>query len=584
MEGGKISEKNGKRLNSDDYRGKDIYMRSVCTSSNIVFGLLNNRSITPKVDIVYEMLCEGLDILVLTETWHRSSDDISVKMAMPTGFSFVDRVRISDPCHGGLIIYFSSKFKIKNIQTPVFKTFEVLALKIFINKQPLILLAIYRPGSTQPSSLFFTELRTVLEHITLMGSQIIVAGDFNVHVERAIDPHTISLIEIFDEFNLVNRINESTHVMEGILDLIVTSHDLPVINRKIYPSGTFSDHSLIHVCFFIEPNICKSKKKLVRSWKRMDECNFISLIKNSSIGKPCESNNVDDEYIMFNETLQSIVDAAAPLHYVKSRVNHIAPWFDDECRSLKRECRKFERQYKNKGGHVCRSLWICCLKAKAKIFSVKRNKYWSRLIEDNSNNPKKLWSVVNKVLCKKCDNDLSTDSSDFTANQFMYFFRDKIDKVRQATNGAENSLFAENVVVDDSFLSSFSLCTEDDVRTIVLNSPTKTCLLDNLPTHIFKKYLFLFIPFLTSFINLCFEAGQFPSKCKHALIVPLLKKPHLDKNEINNYRPVSNLSFLSKVVERVVVKNLLDHLKRNNLLPIFQSGYRHNHSTETALL
>ena len=80
------------------------------------------------------------------------------------------------------------------------------------------------------------------------------------------------------------------------------------------------------------------------------------------------------------------------------------------------------------------------------------------------------------------------------------------------------------------------------------------------------------------------QSGQFPSNCKLAIVVPLLKKPDLDKYEISNYRPVSNLSFIFKGIERVVARNLHDHLKKNNLLPVFQSGFRHCHSTETALL
>ena len=68
------------------------------------------------------------------------------------------------------------------------------------------------------------------------------------------------------------------------------------------------------------------------------------------------------------------------------------------------------------------------------------------------------------------------------------------------------------------------------------------------------------------------------------MVCPLLKKPSLDKDILKNYRPVSNLTFLSKVVERVICKRLTDHLQDNGLLDKFQSAYRPFHSTETALL
>ncbi|WP_419612617.1 RNA-directed DNA polymerase, partial [Thiolapillus sp.] len=71
------------------------------------------------------------------------------------------------------------------------------------------------------------------------------------------------------------------------------------------------------------------------------------------------------------------------------------------------------------------------------------------------------------------------------------------------------------------------------------------------------------------------------------VVIPLLKKNNqtgLDANSLNNYRPVSNLPFLSKVLEKVVLHQLRGHLLANNLSETFQSAYRAHHSTETALL
>ena len=74
------------------------------------------------------------------------------------------------------------------------------------------------------------------------------------------------------------------------------------------------------------------------------------------------------------------------------------------------------------------------------------------------------------------------------------------------------------------------------------------------------------------------------STLKHALITPRLKKPSLDREDKGNYRPVSNLSFISKVLERAVADQLMAHLDHNALHEVFQSAYRPRHSTETALL
>jgi hypothetical protein len=85
-------------------------------------------------------------------------------------------------------------------------------------------------------------------------------------------------------------------------------------------------------------------------------------------------------------------------------------------------------------------------------------------------------------------------------------------------------------------------------------------------------------------VNAALSSGTFPSQLKSAIVLPLLKKPSLDTEILKNYRPVSNLSFVSKLIEKVVALRILDHMKDNNLLDEMQSAYRSGHSTETALL
>ena len=78
--------------------------------------------------------------------------------------------------------------------------------------------------------------------------------------------------------------------------------------------------------------------------------------------------------------------------------------------------------------------------------------------------------------------------------------------------------------------------------------------------------------------------GHLPVSQRHSIITPLIKKSNLDATDVKNYRPVSNLTFVSKVVERLVSERLVGFLQENNLMPVEQSAYRKHHSTETALL
>ena len=89
---------------------------------------------------------------------------------------------------------------------------------------------------------------------------------------------------------------------------------------------------------------------------------------------------------------------------------------------------------------------------------------------------------------------------------------------------------------------------------------------------------------ITRIVNKSLEEGVFPSNLKHANITPLLKKENLDKEILKNYRPVSNLPFLSKVIEKIVAARLRTHLEVNKLWCKMQSAYRPFHSTKSALL
>lgn len=79
------------------------------------------------------------------------------------------------------------------------------------------------------------------------------------------------------------------------------------------------------------------------------------------------------------------------------------------------------------------------------------------------------------------------------------------------------------------------------------------------------------------------QTGIFPSSHKHAIVLPRIKKTTLDPDSLTSYRPISNLSFISKVVERVVARRLMSHITTHSLLPSRQSAYRRFHSTETVV-
>ena len=99
-----------------------------------------------------------------------------------------------------------------------------------------------------------------------------------------------------------------------------------------------------------------------------------------------------------------------------------------------------------------------------------------------------------------------------------------------------------------------------------------------------KENLPVLLPVIHSIVNKSLQESTISSPLKRALVKPLIKKPSLDKENLKNYRPVSNLPYIGKLIEKAAIKQINEHLTENNLHESLQSAYTTNHSTETALL
>ena len=108
-------------------------------------------------------------------------------------------------------------------------------------------------------------------------------------------------------------------------------------------------------------------------------------------------------------------------------------------------------------------------------------------------------------------------------------------------------------------LSYFQPVSSSVIKRFIMSSKTKSCQLDPVPTWILKGCINQLLPTITEIINSSLEQGLFPSKLKEFIVYPLLKKPVLDPED-NNFRPISNLLFLSKTLDRIAAVQLDSHL------------------------
>ena len=133
-------------------------------------------------------------------------------------------------------------------------------------------------------------------------------------------------------------------------------------------------------------------------------------------------------------------------------------------------------------------------------------------------------------------------------------------------------------------INCFQLYTEADMTRIITAAPSKSCDLDPLPTDILRQFLPELLPYITKMCNASLRDGTLPISQRSAIVIPRLKKAGADRADVSMYRPKSNLTFMSKVVERLICRQLVGFMQHNGLMPELQSAYRRGHSTETAIL
>ena len=205
----------------------------------------------------------------------------------------------------------------------------------------------------------------------------------------------------------------------------------------------------------------------------------------------------------------------------------------------------------------------------------------STKVSECETDTKKLYNLIRYITGTTTSNPLPPSSSDEKlANEFADYFMNKIQSIRDSLD--THSKYSAPPGNAWNF-SAFEPLSTSDVTEIILGMKTKSCGIDPIPMKLIKEILPSVIEPITKIVNTSLQQGIFSKHWKTAVIRPLLKKIGLELTT-SKYRQVSNLTFLSKVVQKVALNQLVAHFDNNNLMPDYQSAYRANQSCETVIL
>ena len=263
-----------------------------------------------------------------------------------------------------------------------------------------------------------------------------------------------------------------------------------------------------------------------------------------------------------------------------------APWYNDSLREAKRKKRQLERKMKKSGLQIDKEIFQeHCKTYHKSLESAKREHYQSKIADCSQ---KQLFRIADKLTSAKPMKTLPAhESLESLSEEFHTFFDSKIEKIHEKLSKTDVSPVSVDVAESCvSRFDSFDEVDEECVRKIITESAKTSCGLDPIPTSILAKpeILDAMLPVITRIVNMSLRQAIVPSMLKRALVTPLIKKVNLDPDTFKNYRPISNLPFLFKIIERVASSQIQWYVSENSLGGDRQSAYRKQHSTETALL
>ena len=546
----------------------------------------NSRSLNNKVENIMSSLNDkGVDIAGFSETWLFGTNTPTTAHIKDHGYKIISDCR-EDRRGGGTAVVYKSCYNIERLGVNIhFTTFEFTCSKIKCqNSNDTVLGVMYRTGSL--TKIFIKEIDELLAHLCSNFDNIIIGGDMNIHFENLKDKKVNQCLDIFKSYGFRQQIFEPTHRDGGTLDQVFTFSidNILTCSPEVDPIDKMdSDHFPVYLKLSL--SLTKKYYKTL-TYRKFKDTN--SHVLKSDICSVINDNDFSSDfgstYKNLRQNINSILNKHAP--YVTTTVSIIkdAPWFDKEYRQLRSKRRSAEKKWRKDKSNVLLFIEYKDLCAQASsLADTKKKSMFSKIMSKSNNNPRTLFSLVNKVMDRKQVKPLPDcfENVNELATEFNKFFTKKIESIR-------NDMKKENppnlsFYNGSTTLNEFEPTNSTEISEIIKEAGIKTKPDDIFPSDFMKENLDILIPLFVKLVNHSLSSGSMEG-LKTADIIPLLKGDTLDHNILKNFRPVSNLEFIGKLTERVVLKRVNNHLLANNLDIPEQSAYKKNNSTETLLV
>uniref|UniRef100_A0A3B4X257 Reverse transcriptase domain-containing protein n=1 Tax=Seriola lalandi dorsalis TaxID=1841481 RepID=A0A3B4X257_SERLL len=458
-----------------------------------------------------------------------------------------------------------------------FTSFE-LSLFELARPHTVLCAVVYRPPKYNKD--FISDFSDFLAEIMPKYDRVLIVGDFNVHVCCPDKPMVKDFLNLIDSFNLVQSVCGPTKEHGHTLDLVL-SYGLPVFNLEIC-DALFSEHMPVLFDVVVAGNTVKPRAAAARCCRVINPSTagqFSAVFNQSCVVPESMYNDTDELSSWFRSSCQIVLDTVAPLK-IRLPKTKCEPWLNDTTRAVRRQCRRAERKWKRDKQQVSFQMLRECWRNYQTTLKDAKTKHFSDIILSNCHKPRALFKTIDSVL--NAPQTVGIEASPAVCKDFLNFFIDKVAGTRALISP---SAYDPSVSVPCSaVLDRFESVPLSDLQDTVGHLKPSGSPNDAVPSRLFKEVFPTVGPSVLAVINSSLSSGVVPKNFKHAVVQPLIKKTGLDSAVLANYRPISKLPFLSKLLEKTVYNQLMSFLEEHDILEVFQSGFKSLHSTESALL
>jgi hypothetical protein len=596
----------GDFLSAPNNAGFKIFLLN-CQSLNSKFSELKTY-----IEGVFE---SKFDAICLQETWLSSSSDVSLLQL--EGYNLISKGKLASN-HGGVAIYLKDTYtyKVLSVDSPS-NIWDGVFIEVSLNGsgsnsiKNLIIGSIYRPprDNNDNYATFIEEQEQILHNFQRSNKEVVLTGDFNIDLLKIKEKSNFnSFFETILSNGFIPKITFPTRITNHSSTLIDNIFVKLSNNFSSTTSGilltNISDHFPCFTCLdYLTPG--KHSDKFIKIWPRSEQAyhNFKTEIAHSCIIDNFDKNPLADpnyNYEILHSGIQLAYEKHIPAKIVKfNKHRHkLSKWITGGLLSSIRFRDKLYKRMKDNFNNpdlyvTLRSNLSSYNSILKKLIREAKKSYYESCFRKFKDDISKTWDTIKAIInrtrkFKEFPQSFlinGTYISDTTtiANEFNSYFVSIGPKLATNIESPANLSFRDYLQTPFHGSFHFEKVNVDLISKIIDNLKAKSSSgVDNLSNRMLKFIKDDIIIPLTLIINQAIDTGVFPNRLKVAKVIPLFKK-----NEdylLENYRPISVLPSMSKVLERVIHIQLTNHFSSNNLFYCNQYGFRNSHSTELASL